>query len=126
MRNARNPAPIYKITLLNKSILTDFGKYLYTEVKRHEAMEILRGAVRDGIPIESAIGCKATAKILTVLLDYPVEVNLIEFKQTQRDVALVFKLTQLPPEGKTLTFEEIQAIGYEFGLLIKEGGDGGL
>ena len=46
-------------------------------------------------------------------------VNRMEFKQTTDDVALVFKVKQRVSEGRILTREEIEAIGYEFGLLSR-------
>jgi hypothetical protein len=32
---------------------------------------------------------------------------------------LVFKLKGLAPEGKILSREELEAVGYEFGLLVR-------
>ncbi len=54
------------------------------------------------------------------LLGVPVPVNRIQYEQTTGDLAVVFKLRGRPPEGKILTAEEIEAIGYDFGLLTLE------
>jgi hypothetical protein len=56
---------------------------------------------------------------MTTMLKYPVENNRIHFIQTPSDIALVFKLKQRAPEGVVLTRKEIEAIGYELGLLSR-------
>jgi hypothetical protein len=45
--------------------------------------------------------------------------NRVEFKQTADDLGLVLKLKQRPPPGKILSREEIEEIGYEFGLITR-------
>jgi len=54
---------------------------------------------------------------LTELLEVPVEMNRINYRQEPGDIAVVFKLNTRPPEGWILTREEIEAIGYSFGFL---------
>jgi hypothetical protein len=46
--------------------------------------------------------------------------NRIEYKQELGDIALCFKLKGRPEEGKILTVEEIESIGYEFKVMIKK------
>lgn len=72
-----------------------------------------------GRRIQSAIGHQSTADLLSMLLECPVPVNRIEYKQEPHDVALVFKPKQRIGEGKVLTREELEGIGYEFGLLVR-------
>lgn len=72
-----------------------------------------------GEPIQSAIGHQSTADLLSALLEFNVPVNRMEFKQTVDDVGIVFKLRQRAPEGTILSREELEVIGYEFGLLIR-------
>ena len=48
-----------------------------------------------------------------------VEVNRMGYCQTTDDIAFIFKLRSRPPEGKILTREEIEKIGYDFGTLRK-------
>ena len=69
--------------------------------------------------IQSAIGHAATAEIMSELLKHTVETNRIEFFQTEGDDALIFRLKKRPAEGLILTREEIEEIGYEFGILKK-------
>lgn len=101
--------PVY---ILNTSILTNFGSFNYEPVQLDTAKEMIyqRGFV-------SAIGHQSTADILTSLLEQDIQMNRIEYKQERGDTALVFKLKGRPQEGKVLSIEEIQEIGYEFGLL---------
>lgn len=101
------------ITLLNSSILTAFGAYRYEPL----ALEAARHLVANGFV--SAIGHESTAKILSELLGEQVPVRRDDYQQQVGDQAIVFKLKRRAPEGAILTMEEIQAIGYEFGLLTR-------
>ena len=101
-----------KITLLNTSILTNYGTYEYAPIELEEAQELLQEN-----EFESAIGHQSTAEILSELLQIKVEVNRTEYRQSVDDIALIFKLRSRPPEGKILTSEEIEEIGYDFGIL---------
>jgi hypothetical protein len=107
------------ITLLNTSILTSYGSFTYESMslkearfRVHEATELANGPT-----IQSAIGHEATAVILSKLLGIPVSVNRIQYKQEVGEQAIVFKLLGRPPEGKVLSEAEMEAVGYEFGLL---------
>lgn len=104
-----------RLVLLNAPVLTTFGKFDFAPLSVDEAQKIIREAET----VESAIGHHATAEIMTRLLDYKVETNRIEFFQTVEDVALIFRLKRRVGEGKVLSAEEIEEIGYEFGLLKK-------
>lgn len=101
-----------RITLLNTSILTDYGTFEFSPIDLESAKNLLR---ENGF--ESAIGHQSTADILSEILQIKVEVNRTEYRQKVDDVALIFKLCSRPPEGKILTGEEIEEIGYDFGIL---------
>ena len=101
-----------KITLLNTSILTNYGTYEYSPIELEETRKLLQET-----EFESAIGHQSTAEILSELLQIKVEVNRTEYRQSVDDIALIFKLRSRPPEGKILTSEEIEEIGYDFGIL---------
>jgi hypothetical protein len=113
--------PEAKLTLLNTSVLTDYGTFVYQRLSLAEARRLVRAWQQAGKTIQSAIGHQATADLLATLLDWPVAVHRMEFTQTVDDLALIFKLKQRAPAGKVLDREEIEAIGYEFGLLKKVG-----
>lgn len=74
---------------------------------------------QEGKRIQSAIGHQTTADLLTKVLGFSVAANRMEFKQTMDEMALVFKLKERPPEGKVLSREELEDMGYEFGLLTR-------
>ena len=101
-----------KITLLNTSILTNYGTFEYSPIELGEAQKLLQEN-----EFESAIGHSSTAQILSELLQIKVEVNRVEFCQSIDEIALIFKLRSRPPEGKILTSDEIEEIGYDFGIL---------
>jgi len=100
------------IVLLNTSILTEFGSFEYKPIELDKAKDLIkqRGFV-------SAIGHESTASVMSSLLEENITMNRIEFKQQLGDTCLVFKLKGRPQEGKLLSKEEIETIGYEFGIL---------
>lgn len=108
-----------RLTLLNTSILTAYGEYRYELLKLDDARSLVREFQRAGKQIQSAIGHQSTAELISTLLDFPVPAVRKEFTQVVGDVALVFKLKQRPPEGVILSREELEAIGYEFGILVR-------
>lgn len=70
--------------------------------------------------LDSAIGHDATSMVMTALLGVEVPVNRQMFCQQPGQKALVFKLNGRLPEGKVLTVEEIQEIGYKFQILKRK------
>lgn len=107
-----------KLALLNTSIVTAVGEYVLKDISIAEARYIFEDAVQNG-GIDSAIGHKSTADILSVILKHEIPVNRQVFSQEPGQVAIVFKLNGRPEEGKVLTKEEIEKIGYKFQLLIR-------
>lgn len=100
-------------TILNTSILTVYGSYWYEPISVADAKDLVsRG-------FESAVGHQSTCDILSALLDVNVPMNRVQYVQGVGDIALVFKLKSRPEEGKILTADEIEAIGYEFGRLVR-------
>lgn len=110
-----------KITMLNTSILTNFGTYSYVPATLKDVCERLGSHVcdPDHSVIESAIGHQSTAEILTELTGIDIPVNRINYRQEVGDLAIIFKLNDRPPEGKILSREEIEEIGFSFGLLTR-------
>ena len=102
------------ITILNTSILTTTGTFRLDDITLGEAKNLVHNN-----EILSAVGHKSTADILTTLLKKEIPANRIEYVQNTNEKALVFKLNGRPEEGKILTADEIQEIGYKFQLLTK-------
>jgi hypothetical protein len=102
------------VTLLNTSILTSFGDYQYKEITLEHAMEFVNAGF-----YQSAIGHASTAQIMTELLGVPVEMNRMLYSQQVGEAAIVFKLNGRAPEGVILSREEIEKIGYSWGLLTR-------
>lgn len=102
-----------RLVLLNAPVLTVYGKFEFEQIPVEKAREFIRQAET----VESAIGHAATAEVLTKHLEFEVKMNRTEFRQEVGDAALVFRLKTRPAEGKILNVEEIEKIGFEFGLL---------
>ena len=103
-----------QLAILNTSILTTTGVYELQDITLEQARELVREN-----EILSAVGHQSTADILTTLLGTEVPMNRILFEQETGQNALVFKLLGRPEEGKILTQQEIEEIGYKFQILIK-------
>lgn len=100
------------LAILNTSILTAAGTYKLTDIDVDTARTLVH--TRD---IDSAVGHQSTAEIMTILLDRDIPVNRQMFSQQPGQQALVFKLNGRPQEGKILTADEIEEIGYKYQLL---------
>ena len=106
------------LAILNTSIITAHGEFRYIPLSLEDAQNVAQTA-NMGYGVLSAVGHQSTAEILTALLGFEVPVNRIQFAQETGQDALVFKLKGRAPEGAILSREEIDAIGYEFGLLTR-------
>lgn len=105
-----------KLGLLNTSIITADGEYSLKTISLSEARKLVGNNVGN---LDSAIGHKSTAEVMTTLLGTSIAMNRQLFKQQEGQQALVFKLNGRPEEGKLLSTEEIEAIGYKFQLLTR-------
>lgn len=108
-----------RLILFNTSILTSYGTFRYEPLSLKKAKKIAREFQTENKEIVSAIGHQSVAEILFELLEIPDTFNRIYAEQKTEDVGLVFKLQlkkRLEP-GEILTRQEIEEIGYEFGLL---------
>ena len=103
-----------KLALLNTSILTTAGEYSLTDITLDEARDLVKSN-RDNL--NSAIGHASTADMMTALLSVKIPINRQIFIQEVGQRALVFKLNGRPEEGKILSVEDIERIGYKFQIL---------
>lgn len=102
------------VAILNTSILTSEGTFKLKDIDLEDAKNMIKNN-KDSLL--SAVGHQSTADILTTLLNTKISMNRINFVQEVNQKALVFKLLGRPEEGKILTEEEINKIGYKFQLL---------
>ena len=111
-----------KLALLNSSLLTTAGSYILTDITLDQARKLVTDNLDN---LDSAIGHASTAEIMTALLGVNVPINRQMFSQKIGQTALVFKLNARPAEGKVLTAEEIETLGYKFQVLKRdENGEG--
>lgn len=103
-----------KLGLLNTSIMTAPGAYELSDISLDFAKLLVNHYAGN---LDSAIGHASTAEIMSTLLGVEIPVNRQIFEQQPGQDALVFKLNGRPEEGKILTVEEIEKIGYKFQIL---------
>lgn len=105
-----------KLALLNTSILTTTGNYTLIDISLNESRALIADNADN---LDSAIGHQSTADVMTTLLGVDIPVNRQRFQHEVGQIALVFKLNGRQAEGKILTAEEIESIGYKFQLLTR-------
>lgn len=103
------------VLILNCAILTAHGTFYYYPVTLEKAKEYIK---ENGFI--SAVGHAATATILSELLGVEIPANRIQAKQEGGQMAIVFSMNKRIEEGKILTREEIEEIGYTLNLLEKD------
>lgn len=101
-----------KTLILNCAILTTLGEFSYRKSTKEEAKKLLE---KNGF--ESAVGHKATAEILSQILEAEIPQNRIQAKQESGQIAIVFSMNKRIEEGRILSREEIEKIGYSINLL---------
>jgi hypothetical protein len=114
-----------KVYLLNAPIITSFGTFKHTLINSEQAREIATFLADNGKRylkgnVISAIGHEATARYLACLLDVDeVPVNRIGVEMYTGDKAIVLRCLARLPEGKVLTFEEMNNYAWQLTLLEK-------
>lgn len=104
---------------LNASILTTYGIYRYEALTCEAARQLIADARRAGRPLYSGVGHRATATLMTRLLGVEVPFNRVTIEHLPGESAIVLRLNQRPPEGVVLSVADIEAIGYELGLVTR-------
>lgn len=101
-----------KVGILNGTIATTNGLYKISDIDTEKAKKLL---YENGFI--SAIGHKATAEVISELLNIDVPLNRIDFKQEIGQKAIVLKLNKRPAEGCVLSRKEMEEIGYSLKLI---------
>ena len=100
--------------IFNTSVITNYGIFEYRPITLDEAKRIV---VEAGDSLISAVGHKETAAVISDIFGISIKANRINLVQKVDDIVVVFKLKKRAPEGVILSREEVEKIGYEFGLL---------
>ena len=104
------------LAVLNTTIMTAPGDFSCKPISLEDARQLVAEA--DGI--DSAVGHTATAEVLTTLLGVEIPTVRQDFVQQVGQKALAFKLLSRVEEGKILTREEIERVGYKFFLMVRK------
>lgn len=102
------------IGILNCAIITSEGDFSYKKTTLEEVKSLLENAYI------SAVGHQGTAQLLSTLIGKSIPSNRIQFKQEEGQTCIVFSLKKRIEEGRILSIEEIEEVGYDFFLLKKE------
>ncbi|MGQ9896721.1 MAG: STIV orfB116 family protein [Acidobacteriota bacterium] len=111
--------PSRRLLFLNASILTAYGVYRYELVTLDRARQIIAEFRQSGCNLYSAVGHRSTAALMTRLLGVDIPFNRVAVEQLVGESAIVLCLNCRPPEGMVLSLADIEAIGYELGLMTR-------
>lgn len=93
------------------------AKILALEVTPEELRTWLKLKAAEGIPIVSAIGHDATAKLMSEELEIRVKKNRIFVDANPRDIYVVFQLLERTPEGVVYDYATLRKIPHTYYLV---------
>jgi hypothetical protein len=102
------------VYLLNSLVIpVDFLKtpVVWVRMRKADIKEVMQVLQRGFM---SAIGHEGTARLLTELLGVQVPYNRVSVSLQPGDVAIHFVLKTRLPEGKVLSYEELQQLDFVF------------
>jgi hypothetical protein len=104
-----------QIAVLNAAVIT--GLPSSGEVFQYEIKKLDLDTVKDLLKnndFKSYIGHGVIADLLSHLLETHILENRESFSQEKEQMAICFKLRNRPPQGRFLSVEEVNTIGYDF------------
>lgn len=100
------------IYIINSSVLTNFGSYVYSEITVEEIRSILEKE-----SYISAIGHEEIAILLSRILNIEILVNRITISQMPGDKLIVIKPKPRLELDRNYSDKDIEEIGFELGIL---------
>lgn len=100
------------IYIINSSVLTNFGSYVYSEITVEEIRSILEKE-----SYISAIGHEEIAILLSRILNIEILVNRITISQKPGDKLIVIKPKPRLELDRNYSDKDIEEIGFELGIL---------
>jgi len=91
----------------------DSATFVVRLINPEIARALIDDAKKRGVEVISAIGHEASVKALQLLGIHEATLNRVSIYFERYDEAIALVLRQRVPEGKILTLEEMNAIGYD-------------
>lgn len=106
-----------RVVVFNCPIITADGTFVKSSVD----VETVKAWLDSGLPVVSSIGHDSTVEVINTTTDRPegkrLKRNRMDGTQEVTDLVLGIKMSGRVPEGKILTKEELDAIGYSWFML---------
>lgn len=109
--------------LLSAKVMPNFGSYDFSPISVTAVWDLLQQGYTSAVGHESTATAISTVLASHAGIDYadgkgvPVPISRNAITMEIDDKAVVFSLKGRLPEGKIATFEELNQVGWEFGLL---------
>jgi len=106
---------LYLLSAFSLSMIPYQGwVHLYIkQVDAEEARRIFEDAVVKGKEVVSAVGHESSAQLMSELLGREVPARRVQVALEDGDEAIVLQIAQRLPEGKVLTYKELQQLSRE-------------
>ena len=100
------------VAIFNGPICTTNGLYRVSEITPREAQALI-----ETYGFVSAVGHKASAEVLSAILNTEIPMNRIQFTQSVGQKAVALMLNTRSPEGTVLSTAEMLEVGFTLKLM---------